>query len=142
MLQLLRRHQSVLGDQPADLIRFAVRCLVNSARTRCTAWMSCCSTVFTATNRICGLLIASQIASASLASFLLLFTYGFTNCGAISRTLHPCACSCLAQWCAPPHHSMPISQPGSAVSSNTLSQLARVSFRRHTAFSWSPTPCT
>ena len=29
---------------------------------------------------------ASQIASASLASFFCDFTYGFTNCGAISRT--------------------------------------------------------
>ena len=48
----------------------------------------------------------------------------------------------LAQWSAPPQDSMPISQPGSAVSSNTLSQLARVSFRRPSAYSWRPTPCT
>jgi len=33
-----------------------------------------------------GRLIASQIAAASFASFLLLLTYGFTNCGAISLT--------------------------------------------------------
>jgi hypothetical protein len=31
-----------------------------------------------------GRLIASQIACASVASVLLLFTYGFTNCGAIA----------------------------------------------------------
>jgi hypothetical protein len=30
---------------------------------------------------------ASQIASASRASFLFVFTYGFTNCGAISFTV-------------------------------------------------------
>ena len=30
-------------------------------------------------------------AAASLASFLLLFTYGFTNCGASSFTTNPCA---------------------------------------------------
>src|SRR5438270_3475499 len=53
--------------------------------------MSCCSIVFTATKRMLGRLIASQIASASLASFLLLFTYGFTNCGAINFTAIPCA---------------------------------------------------
>jgi hypothetical protein len=41
---------------------------------------------FDATNRMLGRLIASQIASASLASFLLLLTYGFTNCGAMSFT--------------------------------------------------------
>jgi transposase len=33
-----------------------------------------------------GRLIASQIASASFASVLFVFTYGFTNCGAISFT--------------------------------------------------------
>ena len=31
----------------------------------------------------------SQIAPASLASFLLPFTYGLTNCGAINLTLNP-----------------------------------------------------
>jgi hypothetical protein len=30
---------------------------------------------------------ASQIASASRASFLFVFTYGLTNCGAISFTV-------------------------------------------------------
>jgi hypothetical protein len=35
---------------------------------------ACCSAVFTGTNRMLGRLIASQIASASAASFLLRFT--------------------------------------------------------------------
>lgn len=42
--------------------------------------------LFTGTNRMFGRATASQIVSASLASFLLFFTYGFTNRGAISLT--------------------------------------------------------
>ena len=57
--------------------------------------------------------IASQIASASLASFLLPFTYGFTNCRTISFTVNPCSFSLRAQWCAAPQLSVPIAQPGS-----------------------------
>jgi hypothetical protein len=45
--------------------------------------------VLTATNRIDGRLAASQIASASLASFLLAFTYGFTKFGPIWRISWP-----------------------------------------------------
>ena len=72
--QLPRSNQPILRDQAADLIAFGRALLDQPGATRCTAWMSCCSTVFTATNRIFGRLIASQIASASLASFLLLCT--------------------------------------------------------------------
>ena len=57
------------------------------SRTRCVAWISCCSTRLTVTKRMFSRLMASQIASASRASFLLLFTYGFTNCGAINLTV-------------------------------------------------------
>ena len=39
---------------------------------------ACCSTLFTATNRIVGRVTASQIASASAASVFPRFTYGFT----------------------------------------------------------------
>jgi len=39
------------------------------------------------TKRMLGRLTASQIASASLASFFCDFTYGFTTCGAISPTV-------------------------------------------------------
>ena len=90
---------------PGSEFALAVRCPINSDRTRCVAWMSCCSTDFTWTKRILGRLIASHIASASLASFLLLFTYGFTNCGAISFTLYPLASNKRPQWWAPVHAS-------------------------------------
>ena len=50
---------------------------------------SCCSTDFCGTNRICGRLTASQIASASCASFLLALDVGFTNCGEINRAGPP-----------------------------------------------------
>ncbi len=52
---------------------------------------------FTDTNRIVGRLIASHTASASFASFLLLFTYGFTNWAAIILTVSPCSWSRRAQ---------------------------------------------
>ena len=64
------------------------------------------------TKRMFGRLTASQIASASAASFLLVFTYGFTNCGAISLTVCPRPCSLLAQKWALPQASMPIRQGG------------------------------
>jgi hypothetical protein len=51
--------------------------------------MSCCSTLFTATKRTLGRVTASQIASASLRSFLSLLRYGFTNCGLIIFTRWP-----------------------------------------------------
>ncbi len=50
-------------------------------------------------------------------------------------TVNPCACSRRAQWWAPLQDSIPIWQPGSTVSSNTLSQFLRESRRRHTGFS-------
>ena len=48
--------------------------------------------LFTAANRMVGRTNASQIASASDALFLLVFTNGFTYCGGISRTSWPSAC--------------------------------------------------
>ena len=40
--------------------------------------LACCSSLFTGTNRIVGRCAASQIASASAASFFCRFTNGFT----------------------------------------------------------------
>jgi hypothetical protein len=60
--------------------------LASSVQCQSTA---CISAVFTATKRIFGRPTASPIASASLRSFLFVFTYGFTNCLAISRTVWP-----------------------------------------------------
>jgi len=50
-----------------------------------------------ATKRMLGRLTASQIASASLASFFCDFRKGFTKCGEISRTLCPRALRTRAQ---------------------------------------------
>jgi hypothetical protein len=44
---------------------------------RCSVRQLCCSGVLVATNRVLGLVTASQMASASVASFLCRFTYGF-----------------------------------------------------------------
>jgi hypothetical protein len=71
---------------------------MNPWRTRCIASSACWATFFTATKRMLGRDTASQIASASAASFLLAFTYGLTNWGAIKRTVCPNPCSFLAQW--------------------------------------------
>jgi hypothetical protein len=46
----------------------------------------CCDSVFGVTNRMDGRAAASQIASASTKSFLLLLTKGRTNCGEMSLT--------------------------------------------------------
>src|SRR5881398_190683 len=56
---------------------------------------------------------ASQIASASAASFLLRFTYAFTYCAGISRTSCPSAPSSRAQYWAVAHASSPTTQRGS-----------------------------
>jgi len=51
----------------------AVRSSMNPWRTRCSVKMACCSTLLIGTNRMLGRETASQIASASLPSFLPLF---------------------------------------------------------------------
>jgi hypothetical protein len=51
----------------------AVRSSIHPWRTRCSASTACCSALFTGTNLMLGRLTASQIASASLPSFLPLF---------------------------------------------------------------------
>lgn len=50
-----------------------------------------------ATKRMFGRPTASQIAPASAASCLLVFTYGLTYCGAISLTVWPSPYSLRAQ---------------------------------------------
>jgi len=54
--------------------------------------------VLTGTKRMLGRATASQIASASAASFLLVLTYGLTNCGAINLTSWPNPSNLRAQW--------------------------------------------
>jgi hypothetical protein len=53
-----------------------VRCRTNRLRARCSISTDCCSASFTGTNRIDGRPTASQIASASAASFLQVTTIG------------------------------------------------------------------
>jgi hypothetical protein len=51
-----------------------MRWRTNSSRVRCSIRTDCCAGVLIGTNRIVGLVTASQIASASAMSFLLRFT--------------------------------------------------------------------
>jgi len=74
-----RRNEAVLANQSTYLVGLRRALPTNSSRIRCAACVSCWDTDFTATNRIPGRPIASQIASASARSFLLLLTYGLTN---------------------------------------------------------------
>ena len=59
---------------------------MNPWRTRCKHSTACCSSVLIGTKRMLGRLTTSQIASASLPSFLPFLRYGATNRGAISFT--------------------------------------------------------
>src|SRR2546422_183313 len=56
----------------------AVCCRMNRWRVRWSIRQLCCSGVLVSTNRMFALVTASQIASASAASFFCRFTYGFT----------------------------------------------------------------
>ena len=58
------------ASRPRIWLALAVRCLIEPERTRWRAWMCSCSIVLTGTKRIPGRLTASQMASASLASFV------------------------------------------------------------------------
>ena len=51
-----------------------VRCRISRSRVRCSINWLCCSADLTCTKRMVGRRTASQIASASAASFLLRFT--------------------------------------------------------------------
>jgi len=61
-----------------DRLISVVRWRMNNWRVRCSTRMLCCSQVLSSTKRIVGLVTASQIASASAASFFWIFTYAFT----------------------------------------------------------------
>ena len=95
---------------PAAWFINAVRSRISSARTRCSASTCCCAWLLTSTNRLDGRVTASQIASTSRASFLFDFTYARTERGFISLTSCPSFTICRAQYCAPPHDSIPTRQ--------------------------------
>ena len=62
------------------------------SRAGCTGPL-CCSGVLVTTNRMLALVTASQMASASVASFFCRLTLGFAYAGGISRTVWPSAWS-------------------------------------------------
>ena len=72
-----RRHDTEFGQVRADGIDQRVCCLMKIAGCD-AAPERCCSVVLISTNRMLGRVTASQIASASAASFFCRFTYGFT----------------------------------------------------------------
>ena len=79
-----RYHHPELVQQTADLVGLQGADLHPLWRSRCNDNTACCCSLFTATKRISGRCAASQIACASAASVLLVFTNGRTNCAAMS----------------------------------------------------------
>jgi hypothetical protein len=79
-----------------DALIACVLCRISNSRMRKTMAAPWVPSLFTGTKRIVGRGAASQIASASVASFFWRFTKGFTSAGGISRTSWP---------------SLPISRP-------------------------------
>ena len=92
------------------------------------------------TNRMSGRPTASQIASASAASVLLLFTYGLTNCGAMSFTVCPNSISVRAQKGEPPQASIPMRHGTS--SAKNAATCARFNGLRNRGFLCASTPWT
>ncbi len=89
-----------------DAFKHAQRRLQNQVRrmqghvkthVRCSINRPCCTADLTCTNRMVGRRTASQIASASAASFLLRLTYAFTSFAGIRRTWWPSFASSRAQ---------------------------------------------
>ena len=113
-LRALAEDQAELRQHAADRLMQAVRSSFNPSRTRCRLITPCCSQVLTGTKRMLGRDAASQIAAASVASFLPLLPsmrYGVTKFAAISRASSPSARSLRAQWCALEHASIATRQP-------------------------------
>ena len=75
----------------------ALRSLTSRALARCTVSSACCSTSLISTKRSLSQPAASQIAAASLLSFLSFLRYTATNCGAISRGSWPSFLNSRAQ---------------------------------------------
>ena len=97
---------------PRTALIVPVRSATSRSRIRCSISNACWVSLLTGTNRMLGRWTASQQPSASAASCLLVLTYGFTYCAGMSRTSWPSSFSSRAQWCAPPHASIPITHGG------------------------------
>ena len=87
-----------------------------------------------------GRLTASQIAWASLPSFLPFFGYGATKRGAINLTWCPNCCRRRAHSCAPEHASSPTMHGGCDIT--TSSRRARDTVLHSTTAPVASTPCT
>jgi hypothetical protein len=83
----LGHYDAEFAQEPANLITLGRACGNKSLPRSVQPQQRLLSTVLSATKRMLSRSTASQIASASRASFLLLFTYGSTNCGAINLTV-------------------------------------------------------
>lgn len=86
------------ASKPRMRLVQAVRYSFSPSRSRCMHSMPCWETVLMATKRMVGREAASQIAAASLASFLPWSRYGLTRWAAMIRASRPRAMSLRAQW--------------------------------------------
>ena len=79
MSRSLRRDDAELRQmRPRSALIVCVRWRTRRSRVWNSIALACCSSPFTATKRMVGRCAASQIASASAASFFCRFTKGFT----------------------------------------------------------------
>jgi len=93
LAQLLGGNEPLLSGQATDLVALGLALAEQLCANAVNRLNILLLDAFTATKRMFGRLISSHTVSASFASFSLLFTYGLTNCRAISFTVKPCACS-------------------------------------------------
>lgn len=75
----LRNRDSALAEQSSGLVDECRALVDQQLTTRCTAFMSCCSTGLTGSNFMLGRDAASTMASASWRSFLFVLTNGVTK---------------------------------------------------------------
>ena len=79
--KVFRLHAQILNESaawPRSALIVCVRWRTRRSRVWNSIALACCSSPFTATKRMVGRCAASQIASASAASFFCRFTNGFT----------------------------------------------------------------
>src|SRR6516162_1659627 len=124
---------------PRSALIACVCCFTSNSRTDRTIALACVSADFTGTKVMPGRNAPSQIASASMWSFLPRLTNGLAYCGGINRTRCPTPPRTRPQWCDPPHASSTTSVGGSL--RKNVSTCSRRSSRRSTTSPRSSTPC-
>ena len=107
-----------------------VCCFASNSRMDKIVALACVSADFTGTKVMPGRNAPSQIASASMWSFLPRLTNGLAYCGGINRTRCPSPPRTRPQWCDPPHASSTTSVGGSL--RKNVSTCPRRSSRRST----------